>query len=538
MKPLVLLLFSICCFPDSVGSASPVEDAYNVVISVVAPGQRFLTGESLRSLFNTLQDRVQCGEVPCEKCDLAAAVDQLIGNHSSHAEEAHEKIEANETVSVSQFPALAAGSVLYLISPDLVCAAIGEGKWAEEKERFLHKYTHMDHYKHAHSHIGIIGLESVIQDLHNHYEPSDDKNCVTASGIMMEVDPASSDQIQEVGAVLGRVLYHALLGHCFGQPLPEESFFLDFVMTQLGSENFTVHDLEVLMKSLKIGPEEDHDHDHDHIEDAKNYQRKQRGQVRHVGDQTNNTWDEQCFTAEELVQIYGLSGESSGMGRSGFAKLSPALVQQILSGSCSKVIEPATSDQLSKTEKYLYATLANIVITLMAILGVAILLCTSCTSVFQMCIQFCISMAVGSLTGDALLHLIPSVLGLHVHSGDDDHDHQHEETPDYTYKMLAVIGGIYAFYLMESIFSMITNERNNHHEVRGDPETENCTLLLGPSHSGISLSRHSQTSLSSDTSAILSEGSSRQYRASQETWSLQCVLGALKTDVQATLAGT
>lgn len=67
MKPLVLLLFSICCFPGSVGSASPVEDAYNAVISVVAPGQRFLTGESLRSLFNTLQDRVQCGEVPCEK---------------------------------------------------------------------------------------------------------------------------------------------------------------------------------------------------------------------------------------------------------------------------------------------------------------------------------------------------------------------------------------------------------------------------------------------------------------------------------------
>uniref|UniRef100_A0A3Q2GA75 Zinc transporter ZIP4-like n=1 Tax=Cyprinodon variegatus TaxID=28743 RepID=A0A3Q2GA75_CYPVA len=446
MKPLVLLLFSICCFPDSVGSASPVEDAYNVVISVVAPGQRFLTGESLRSLFNTLQDRVQCGEVPCEKVGFI-----------SHAEE---------------FPALAAGSVLYLISPDLVCAAIGEGKWAEEKERFLHKYTHMDHYKHAHSHIGIIGLESVIQDLHNHYEPSDDKNCVTASGIMMEVDPASSDQIQEVGAVLGRVLYHALLGHCFGQPLPEESFFLDFVMTQLGSENFT------MIASLFH-------------------------------------YFQQCFTAEELVQIYGLSGESSGMGRSGFAKLSPALVQQILSGSCSKVIEPATSDQLSKTEKYLYATLANIVITLMAILGVAILLCTSCTSVFQMCIHL-----------DTML------------TGDDDHDHQHEETPDYTYKMLAVIGGIYAFYLMESIFSMITNERNNHHEVRGDPETENCTLLLGPSHSGISLSRHSQTSLSSDTSAILSEGSSRQYRASQETWSLQCVLGALKTDVQATLAGT
>lgn len=68
------------------------------------------------------------------------------------------------------------------------------------------------------------------------------QSCVTASSIMLEVDPSSADQKQEVGAVLGRVLYHVLLGHCFnGQSLPEESFFLDYIMTRLGSENFTVH---------------------------------------------------------------------------------------------------------------------------------------------------------------------------------------------------------------------------------------------------------------------------------------------------------
>lgn len=45
----------------------------------------------------------------------------------------------------------------------------------------------------------------------------------------------------EVGVVLGRVLTHALLGHCFSaHPLPEESFFLDFIMDHVGSENFTV----------------------------------------------------------------------------------------------------------------------------------------------------------------------------------------------------------------------------------------------------------------------------------------------------------
>ncbi|MEQ2306672.1 hypothetical protein AMECASPLE_010650 [Ameca splendens] len=474
MKFFILMLISLSFSPGLVGSVSAVEDAYSAVVGVVSPGQRFLTGESLRSLFNTLQKRVQCGEVPCEKCDLAGAVHQLIGNLSIYGKEENRKVEGNVTVSVSQFPPLAAGSVLYLSSPGLVCTVIGQGRWAEETDHFLHKYTHSDHREHSHSHMDVAGLEGVIQELHNHYEPSDNKSCVTASGIMMEVDPSSVDQKQEVGAVLGRVLYHALLGHCFsGQTLPDESFFLDYVMTQLGSENFTVHDLEVLMRSLNIGPEEDHDHEHDHDHDHyhyhnedNHYRRKQSGHERHVGHTSSNTWDHHCFTAEELVRIYNLSEESSGMGRTGVATLSPALVQQILSGSCSNRTEPETPNGPSKSDKYLYATLANVIITVMAMLGIVMLLCTSCTNVFQMCIQFCISMAVGSLTGDALLHLLPMILGIHIHTEDgssSEQHHEHVETPDYTFKMLVMIGGIYVFYLMETIFSLITNESDHQH---------------------------------------------------------------------------
>lgn len=67
------------------------------------------------------------------------------------------------------------------------------------------------------------------------------QSCVTASDIMAEVNASAPDQKQEVGAVLGRVLYHALRGHCFiSRSLPEESFFLDYIIDRLGSENFTV----------------------------------------------------------------------------------------------------------------------------------------------------------------------------------------------------------------------------------------------------------------------------------------------------------
>ncbi len=58
---------------------------------------------------------------------------------------------------------------------------------------------------------------------------------------------------------------------------------------------------------------------------------------------------------------------------------------------------------------YGYATLANLIICLMAMFGIVVLVFSACTQVFELCIQFCISLAVGSLTGDALLHLLPAV---------------------------------------------------------------------------------------------------------------------------------
>ncbi|KAM9340224.1 zinc transporter ZIP4 [Symphorus nematophorus] len=468
----------------SVSGSPAVEEAYQSVVSVVSPGQQRLTGDSLRSLFNTLEKRVQCGEVPCEKCDLTDAVHQLISNETG-------KAGKNVTVSVSQFPALAAGCVLYLSSPGLVCNAVRQERWGEEVEHFLHKITHEEHHEHQHEesephhdheheHIDAHGLKVLLQELHDHYEPSDRESCVTASDIMTEVSASSSPhQRLEVGAVLGRVLYHALQGRCFiSRSLPEESFFLDYIMDHLGSENFTVGDLETLMKTLKLGPDQEmdhghqHTHGHDHHEDEHadhdHSVLRRRKRSTHEHDEVhagNTTWDQLCFSAAELIRIYSLadnSSASSGLGRSGLARLSPALVQQILSGACANVTEQLSPERLTTAERYIYATLANVIITLLSMFGIVILLCTSCTNVFQSCIQFCISLAVGSLTGDALLHLLPTFLGLHVHSDETKHSHE-EETPDYVYKMLLLIAGIYYFYLMETVFSLIVYKDNHHH---------------------------------------------------------------------------
>lgn len=114
------------------------------------------------------------------QCDLTGAVHQLISNHSDHREDESGKTGENITVSVSQFTDFAAGSVLYLVSPGLVCTAVGQGKWGEETEGFLHRIAYHDHHEHhheesraghAHEHIDIHGLEELLYDLHDHYEP-------------------------------------------------------------------------------------------------------------------------------------------------------------------------------------------------------------------------------------------------------------------------------------------------------------------------------------------------------------------------------
>lgn len=44
-----------------------MEEAYGAVVDLVSPGQQHLSAGSLRSVFNRLENRVQCGEVSCEK---------------------------------------------------------------------------------------------------------------------------------------------------------------------------------------------------------------------------------------------------------------------------------------------------------------------------------------------------------------------------------------------------------------------------------------------------------------------------------------
>ncbi|RXM97703.1 Zinc transporter ZIP4 [Acipenser ruthenus] len=185
----------------------------------------------------------------------------------------------------------------------------------------------------------------------------------------------------------------------------------------------------------------------------------------HQGHEENGSSDHQpnrhtCFTAKDILEIYHLDN-STGVSRTQFTQLSPALIQQVLSQACTHTHSNTDStDSLSTAERYIYGSLATLIICLSAVFGIVVLVCTSCSSLYQYMIQFCISLAVGSLTGDAILHLIPQFLGIHGHSSAEEHNHANE-SQDYTWKLLALLGGIYLFFLMEKLFSILVHSHSH-----------------------------------------------------------------------------
>uniref|UniRef100_A0A8C1Z521 Zinc transporter ZIP4 n=1 Tax=Cyprinus carpio TaxID=7962 RepID=A0A8C1Z521_CYPCA len=435
METRGVLVLCVACLGVFTCARGDKKDIYAKVVDLVAPGEEYLTEDALLSLFERLENRVQCSGVSCGKCLSVDHLSQLLSNYSS-----------SQGLQMEDFFTVAPGFCLFLSAPLETCRAIQDSRWGVQTEHFIemiygHNHEHnstTDHPPH-----GDItenqGLEKMFNEMEKYYQPDTHEPCLTMKDILEESSHQHSDHTHtELDAVMGNVLYHALRGDCMkAHHLPEQQYFLDYIFSHYGSDSLTLHGMTA------------------------------------------------CFSAGDLLRIHQLN--SSSLSRDQFTQISPALIQQILSGGCSEISPaPVSPDSLSTAERYGYATLANLIICLMAMFGIVVLLFSACTQVFEFCIQFCISLAVGSLTGDALLHLLPAFLGLHVHEDGHDHDHA-EENLDYVYKLLVLIAGIYFFYLMEGIFSIMTRREHHHNH----DETASITLRMvwqsvrrSPSHGG------------------------------------------------------
>jgi len=105
-------------------------------------------------------------------------------------------------------------------------------------------------------------------------------------------------------------------------------------------------------------------------------------------------------------------------------------------------------------EPYVYGSISVGIVSLLSLAGVIIIPFIKNKLAYDSVMLTFMALAVGCMTSDALLHLVPETLGLEEEEAEDD-GHQHEEekqrvTP-YLGKMVAILATLYGLYLLELI---------------------------------------------------------------------------------------
>lgn len=156
-----------------------------------------------------------------------------------------------------------------------------------------------------------------------------------------------------------------------------------------------------------------------------------------------------CLTARDLYQIYGLT-LTSRISASELLTFTPALVYQAQLNVCKmNATEQVPHRSPSPAEVWGYGFLFVTIINLSSLVGVAIIPLMK-KKFYELLLMSLVSLAVGVLCGSALLFLIPDALGL-------------AEIPEvkntYVWKAMAVVGGIYMFFLVERFLKIFIHIR-------------------------------------------------------------------------------
>lgn len=162
--------------------------------------------------------------------------------------------------------------------------------------------------------------------------------------------------------------------------------------------------------------------------------------------------------------------------------LCPALLTQIERAECvsKKVSRPG--DDIKSERKlfqfaWLYATIAILVISMCGLVGVAIVPIMRSSS-YNYILMFLVAVAIGTLAGDALMHLLPHALTPHLDHGDDTlpSDQKNDEA---VYLCAFAFLAAVVMYVLETMLPILlgrptghnhSHQHHHHHHHHNDHE--------------------------------------------------------------------
>ncbi|KAM9224617.1 zinc transporter ZIP6 [Dugong dugon] len=201
---------------------------------------------------------------------------------------------------------------------------------------------------------------------------------------------------------------------------------------------------------------------------------------------------QECFNASKLLTSHGM-GIQVLLNTTEFYYLCPAIINQIDARSC---LIHTTSEKKPEIPPKTYSLqiawvggfIAISIISFLSLLGV-ILVPLMNRVFFKFLLSFLVALAVGTLSGDAFLHLLPHSHASHHHS------HSHEEPAmdmkrgplfshlssqnieestyfDSTWKGLTALGGLYFMFLVEHVLTLIKQFKDKKKKNQKKPEND------------------------------------------------------------------